>query len=180
MEGNRTLDQIEKEISVIQDALKDVHGERTEVYARIVGYYRAVQNWNKGKRDEFNRRVLFTVPQTASPASSGTKHLTVSSSAKDFQQEQTHASMGSMMRFELYTRPSCPHCPPARDFMSTSGLSGTEINVDLEEGFALASANGVFATPTVIFYDASGQETARAHTMDELSAVTGACRTEIA
>jgi len=31
----------------------------TEVYSRIVGYYRPVGNWNKGKREEFDLRVAF-------------------------------------------------------------------------------------------------------------------------
>lgn len=31
----------------------------TEVYSRIVGYYRPVGNWNKGKREEFDHRVAF-------------------------------------------------------------------------------------------------------------------------
>lgn len=34
-------------------------GKDTEVYARIVGYYRAVKNWNKGKREEKKNRVSF-------------------------------------------------------------------------------------------------------------------------
>ena len=31
-------------------------GSETEVYSRITGYYRPVQNWNDGKREEFNDR----------------------------------------------------------------------------------------------------------------------------
>ncbi len=34
-------------------------GEATEVYTRIVGYYRPVQNWNKGKKEEYKDRVEF-------------------------------------------------------------------------------------------------------------------------
>ncbi|MBD3244218.1 MAG: ribonucleoside triphosphate reductase [Chitinivibrionales bacterium] len=34
-------------------------GEETEVYSRIVGYYRPVQNWNLGKRSEYNERKTF-------------------------------------------------------------------------------------------------------------------------
>lgn len=44
--------------------------EETEVYSRIVGYYRPVQNWNAGKKSEFNRRKLFRVgdqKQTETP-----------------------------------------------------------------------------------------------------------------
>jgi len=35
--------------------------EETEVYSRIVGYYRPVQHWNNGKKSEFNHRKLFAV-----------------------------------------------------------------------------------------------------------------------
>jgi len=35
--------------------------EETEVYSRIVGYYRPVQHWNNGKKSEFNHRKLFVV-----------------------------------------------------------------------------------------------------------------------
>jgi len=31
-----------------------------EVYSRVVGYFRPVQNWNDGKRQEFNDRVEFS------------------------------------------------------------------------------------------------------------------------
>ena len=57
----RTLAQIEAEIAETKAALNDVHGTETEVYARIVGYYRAVKHWNRGKRDEFDQRKMFTL-----------------------------------------------------------------------------------------------------------------------
>jgi ribonucleoside-triphosphate reductase len=34
-------------------------GQETEIYARIVGYYRPVKNWNKGKFEEYHIRNLF-------------------------------------------------------------------------------------------------------------------------
>lgn len=33
---------------------------KCEVYSRIVGYLRPVQNWNEGKRQEFSERTTFT------------------------------------------------------------------------------------------------------------------------
>ncbi|WP_101773256.1 ribonucleoside triphosphate reductase [Peptostreptococcus faecalis] len=36
-------------------------GESTEVYSRITGYYRPVQNWNKGKVQEFKHRKNYSV-----------------------------------------------------------------------------------------------------------------------
>ena len=56
----RTLEQIEAEIEATKAELHNVHGSETEVYARIVGYYRAVKHWNNGKRDEFYQRKMFT------------------------------------------------------------------------------------------------------------------------
>jgi anaerobic ribonucleoside-triphosphate reductase len=32
-----------------------------EVYSRIVGYLRPIQNWNKGKQQEFKERKTFRV-----------------------------------------------------------------------------------------------------------------------
>lgn len=43
-------------------------GEETEVYSRIVGYYRPVQNWNRGKRSEYNERKTFSLGEHAEPA----------------------------------------------------------------------------------------------------------------
>ena len=57
----RTLEQIEQEIAETKAALENVQGSETEVYARIVGYYRAVKNWNKGKSDEFKHRKMFSI-----------------------------------------------------------------------------------------------------------------------
>ncbi|MFW6231083.1 MAG: ribonucleoside triphosphate reductase [Nanoarchaeota archaeon] len=35
-------------------------GETTEIYSRVVGYHRPVQNWNKGKKEEFKDRTAYT------------------------------------------------------------------------------------------------------------------------
>lgn len=34
-------------------------GMRCEIFSRVVGYHRPVQNWNKGKKEEFKDRVEF-------------------------------------------------------------------------------------------------------------------------
>ena len=42
-------------------------GEETEVYSRIVGYYRPVQNWNLGKKSEYHNRILYKNGPTITP-----------------------------------------------------------------------------------------------------------------
>lgn len=36
-------------------------GKDTEVWSRVVGFYRPVQNWNKGKKSEFKERKVFRI-----------------------------------------------------------------------------------------------------------------------
>ncbi len=33
--------------------------EKTEVYSRVVGYFRPVQQWNKGKKEEYKQRQVY-------------------------------------------------------------------------------------------------------------------------
>ncbi len=34
-------------------------GTKTEVYSRVCGYFRPVENWNKGKKEEFKDRKSY-------------------------------------------------------------------------------------------------------------------------
>ena len=56
----RDIEKVNAEIEEVKKELENVHGIGTEVYARIVGYYRSVRNWNKGKREEYNHRLMFS------------------------------------------------------------------------------------------------------------------------
>ena len=43
-------------IAELEKKKEEVKGKTTEVYSRIVGYFRPVENWNNGKKEEFSRR----------------------------------------------------------------------------------------------------------------------------
>lgn len=165
----RTLAQVEQEIAETQAALKDVHGTETEVYARIVGYYRAVKHWNKGKRDEFDQRRMFTLE--ASKEYDITERETVKAEKKVSAVSEQPVMNTESVAYEMYTRKTCPNCPPVKEFMSNIDMAGRSIDVDTEEGLAEAAKKGIFASPTVIFYNAQGVETARCHNVEELEAV---------
>lgn len=47
---------IENKISELKTKLENTKGSNCEVYSRVVGYLRPVQNWNKGKKEEFAMR----------------------------------------------------------------------------------------------------------------------------
>ena len=168
----KTLAQIEKEIAETKAALNDVHGEETEVYARIVGYYRAVKHWNKGKRDEFNQRKMFTLEaSTEYNITEADGPCACSAPAKMTKMESQPVMDTESVTYEIFTRQTCPNCPPVKAFVSNLEMPGRAIDVDTKEGLAEAAKKGIFASPTVIFYNEAGVETARCHNVEELEAV---------
>lgn len=181
----RTPEEIEYEIEETKAELENVHGTETEVYSRIVGYYRAVRNWNKGKRDEFEHRTMFSIEDSENHgqkkcAEPKTSEKNKANEKKDFsagkenQKEKTEFS-GVLQKktgyYEIYTRKTCPNCPPVKNFMNRTKLSGKSVDVDSATGLAEAAEKGVFAAPTVIFYDKNGNETARGHNIEELEEI---------
>lgn len=47
------------ELAALKEQAKDVHGTKCEVFSRVVGYLSPVQQWNKGKKEEFALRKKF-------------------------------------------------------------------------------------------------------------------------
>lgn len=169
MKATRTIEQIDEEIAEAKAELENLHGTETEVYARIVGYYRAVRNWNKGKRDEFNNRRLFVYEGNFSD-SRGTNET--SFGHKNFATvQESKTSSEQSVHYEFFMRKTCPNCPPVKNYMATVNFDGKIIDVDTDEGLREAASKGVFSAPTVIFYDESGNETGRGHTVEEIKSV---------
>ena len=145
----RTLQEINIEIEATKKQLETVHGTETEVYARIVGYYRSVRNWNKGKKDEYNQRKMFTAENI--------------SSAK--------TSTPTLSHYEIFIRKTCPNCPPVKDYILSTNLDGKIVDTDTDEGLRRVSEKGVLSTPTVIFYDDSNREIKRCHSVEEIKEI---------
>lgn len=158
----RDLATVEAEIALTKQALQNAKGNTTEVYARIVGYYRSVRNWNKGKREEFDHRKLFTMED--SHCAPGTRQTVPAVEEKAMKQQVS----AEPVRYELFVRTTCPNCPPVKAHAATLPIAGEIIDVDSEAGFSKASTLGVFSAPTVIFYDIHGREVLRAHSVYEM------------
>ena len=161
----RTVAAIDKEIAETKEALANVRGKDTEVYARIVGYYRSVRNWNKGKRDEFDHRKLFSADSAKQHEALVMPKINTISG--------TPALAGNVARYEFFARKTCPNCPPVKEFLAGSDLRGATIDVDSADGFEKAVALGVSSAPTVILYDDNGNLAGEAHNVAELSALLG-------
>ncbi|MDR3311663.1 MAG: hypothetical protein LBS64_00815 [Spirochaetaceae bacterium] len=163
---SRNLAAIEKEIADTKDALANVKGTETEVYARIVGYYRSVKNWNKGKRDEFGQRKNF-LPRSAEAAR---KNVVADATAVSELFAENAAMRGDAqpVRYELFARKTCPNCPPVKDYLSNCGVKGSIIDVDTSDGIKKAMGLNIFSAPTAVFYDGEDNLIGRAHSVGEL------------
>lgn len=55
-----TKEAIQSKIAEAEKELSEVQGSKCEVYSRIVGYHRPVENWNTGKKEEFKNRFTYS------------------------------------------------------------------------------------------------------------------------
>ena len=169
----RNADIINNEINELKEKMASVQGSETEVYTRIVGYYRSVKNWNKGKRDEYNQRKLFSQPDKVSfkDAADTAVSTATFNETPEPQRAVLSDSVSDPASYVYFFRTTCPNCPPVRNWLENSHFSGEAVNVDEKEGFARAGSYRIFASPTVVFLDKEGREMYRASDTAALDAL---------
>lgn len=171
----RTIEQIDQEISALNERLKEVKGSETEVYTRIVGYHRAVDNWNKGKREEYNHRKEFVL---GSEALSEDVLIKINSQENEekFKKKEKEVNTGdfnldSISGFKLFTSQYCHNCNPVKNFLNSLHVSGEEVDVSTDFGINIAKDYNVMSTPTVILFDKNDNIVSKAFSVDELKKV---------
>lgn len=125
-------------------------GGQTEVYSRITGYYRPVQNWNDGKAQEFKDRTVYNL---------GVSHLknerTVSHTVEDGKHEDApKASNGAKVM--LFTTKTCPNCKIAYTLLDKANIGYEKIDAEAQED--LTMKYGIRQAPTLIVADGDGYE----------------------
>jgi len=113
-------------------------GEKTEVYSRITGYYRPVQNWNDGKAQEYKDRVKYDVLHKNSP------HINARSEECTEPKEQGPVANGTY----LFATKTCPNCKVAAALLERAGIPFTKIYV--EDDKDTAKALGLKQAPTLL------------------------------
>ena len=122
-------------------------GKKAEVYSRITGYYRPVQNWNDGKSQEYKNRTVYDIAHSDFKGSTPT----VSMTEREVRMEE--ADVGQVTAKYLFTTETCPNCKIAKQM-----LEGEDYElVDAEKNPELARKFGVMQAPTLIVID--GEET---------------------
>jgi ribonucleoside-triphosphate reductase len=116
-------------------------GEKTEVYSRITGYYRPVQNWNDGKSQEYKDRVVYAKLDGKQPLYENTE-----CDAQETVCEQQDCVEPD--RLILFTTKTCPKCRMAKMFLDNAGLQYEALLA--EENSSLAASYGIKEAPTLV------------------------------
>ena len=119
-------------------------GAKTEVYSRITGYYRPIQNWNDGKSEEFKNRKVY-VPETS--VLKPHEHC----SEEECKCENQPQNLSKTLLFATKT---CPNCKMAKMLLDKAGMA-YEV-VDAEENVEMTKQYGVKKAPTLIVPMADG------------------------
>ena len=113
-------------------------GAKTEVYSRITGYYRPVQNWNDGKTQEYKDRVTYNI---------GTSVMK-RSGVPDDSETVDSALADDGAQIMLFATKTCPKCKVAASMLDKAGVEYTKLYVEDNED--LARELGLKQAPTIV------------------------------
>ncbi len=116
-------------------------GGKTEVYSRITGYYRPVQNWNNGKAQEFKDRKVYNI---------GASHLTHKGPLEPAPAEAPEQmDTNEPDELLLFTTKTCPNCRMACMMLDKAGIPYQKI--DAEADVQLTRSHNVQQAPTLVY-----------------------------
>ena len=130
-------------------------GKNAEVYSRITGYYRPVQNWNDGKAQEFKDRKVYDMGRCCStirkprpaekPAAPAPAQEAPVQEAPAVKEVPAAAAGSSVI---LFSRVTCPNCRAAEKMLDKAGIAYEKKIA--EENIDLCKAFGIKGAPTLI------------------------------
>lgn len=120
-------------------------GRTTEVYSRITGYYRPVQNWNDGKSAEFKDRKTYDISHSV---------LREKETKEEKQDCGTTASTSGDIL--LFTTKTCPNCKAAKMMLQKAGIIYDTIDAEDEKDVTVSY--GVKKAPTMLVPNGNGYD----------------------
>ena len=140
-------------------------GKKAEVYSRITGYYRPVQNWNDGKAQEYKNRTVYDILHSGVPAAKpveaakkeeqpavGGKHAT--RTMVTMTKDDVKIQHPDTVKY-LFTTSTCPNCKIAKKMLAEAEEEYQLI--DAEKNPELVSRYGIMQAPTLVVIE--GDET---------------------
>ena len=119
-------------------------GKKTEVYSRITGYYRPVQNWNDGKSQEYKDRKTYKVAASSAPVER------VMAKVEEVA-EAAPTAVSADAKAILISRITCPNCKVAENLLNKAGVAFEKKIA--EENLDLCRELGIKGAPTLVITD---------------------------
>ncbi len=116
-------------------------GAKTEVYSRITGYYRPVQNWNDGKLQEYANRTEYDIDHSSLKRPTRSV-VTLSNFSEDV---EVKVEQPQDIKY-LFTTKTCPNCKLVKEYLKNVPY----VTIDAEENMELARRYGVMQAPTLV------------------------------
>ena len=123
-------------------------GRTTEVYSRITGYYRPVQNWNAGKTQEYKERKVYDIGHSVLKGRQALKEAPVQPERRE---EKSVPSSSAEGRVLLFTTKTCPNCKMAGRLLEKAGIAYELI--DAQEQAQLSERFSIMQAPTLVVVD---------------------------
>ncbi|MBR0420274.1 MAG: HNH endonuclease [Erysipelotrichaceae bacterium] len=117
-------------------------GKKTEVWSRITGYYRPVQNWNNGKVQEFKQRNEYDPAESTEPKAG------VRNEQPEVKTEEPEKAIPEGVI--LYTSPTCVNCRMAEAKMTEKGIDFEERSAADPKYQQEIVDLGIMAAPTLV------------------------------
>ena len=140
-------------------------GEKAEVYSRITGYYRPVQNWNAGKTEEYKERREYVIETSVMKHGKPEGGL-----AETADSTATPAPEANDARHLLFTTEKCPNCRIAYGYLDKAGVAYEKMNAadhpDLVKQFGVTQAPTLIVTSSEGFTKYAGAGAIRKYLMD--------------
>lgn len=138
-------------------------GAPTEIYSRITGYYRPVQNWNDGKLQEYANRKEYEIETSVckrDPDFSLGKYSLENREEKREEKTDTDSLMGlthqqSLEEQEekyLFTTKTCPNCKIAKEYLKDEDYT----LIDAEENLEMVRKYHIMQAPTFVVVNKEG------------------------
>ena len=128
-----------------------VCGEKTEVYSRITGYYRPVNNWNDGKTKEYEMRKEYKIEEEKACDTKSTEKV-----EKKEETKQSSTKTNSSKGYLLFGTKTCPNCEIAKKKLKEKNVAYEFI--DAEEMPGLTQKYDIMSAPTLISLNDNGYD----------------------
>jgi len=158
-------------------------GIETEVYSRIVGYYRPIRQWNNGKKEEFKDRLEY-LEQKGLTGTIKMESVVSEGGTTSVEAEELISNNDSIIsRYRIFTLPNCDKCAAAKEYLINK-VQGNVVDLGSNEGLKEfrevykklkdkihRNDDGSLPIPTILLYDENDRLVTVAHHIDDIKQV---------